>query len=521
MKKKSFFPLITICWLLPFHLSSQPLQQKLAQFINSSAFATVSLQFRHEVKTVYEKNGYKYCWLTGQLDPSLNSLRAFITETPALGLKPEDYQPAVFSRYQHASNAPVSERDSIMAELQYTDAALHFMHDVLTGNAAEQLSYNGQSYTPNCYDLPGLLHIYLTNGRFAHFLTDFEPKDPAYQAVKEQLNQFRLVMLSPNFTDTRITQTKVSRSNKSLLSRLYQLGFLESENQLLSDAQLKEKLKQAQNLFNLLSDGVLRKTTLEAVHVPLRVRVRELATTLNTLRWLQCIKQSKHIIVVNIPSANLLLYEHETLVLESRIIAGKKSTPTPTLSSTITEVILYPYWHVPYKIATQELLPRIKQDRGYLEAHQYQVLNGAGKVMNPAQINWRALSSRNFPYTIRQSTGCDNALGIIKLNFYNPFSVYLHDTPTKSLFAMNRRFFSHGCMRVEKAMEIGHYILKENSRAIDTLEEKGCINNQAPVIVPAEEKIPVFVLYHTAWIDAAGKVSFHEDVYDRLRGTNR
>ncbi|HNF03367.1 MAG TPA: L,D-transpeptidase family protein, partial [Ferruginibacter sp.] len=261
----------------------------------------------------------------------------------------------------------------------------------------------------------------------------------------------------------------------------------------------------------------LRSTTLQALNVPLRQRVGELESALNAMRWLHCIKQEQHVAIVNLPSASLLLYEHGNLVLTSRLIVGKQSTPTPTLSSTITEVILYPYWNVPYKIATRELLPIIKRNRGYLAANNYQVLNSSGKVVNPENINWHSLGPSNFPYTIRQSTGCDNALGLVKLNFYNPFSVYLHDTPNKFLFSMNKRYFSHGCMRLEKAMELGRYIMRGNTLALDTLSEKGCLRNQAPITVPATEKIPVFVLYHTAWINAGGELRFYEDVYRKIK----
>jgi murein L,D-transpeptidase YcbB/YkuD len=201
------------------------------------------------------------------------------------------------------------------------------------------------------------------------------------------------------------------------------------------------------------------------------------------------------------------------VVLESKIIVGKPSTPTPLLSSRVTEVILYPYWMVPHSIATKELLPSIKRNAGYLDANGYQVINLQGRVMDPYDINWAAMSVSYFPYIIRQSTGCDNALGLVKLNFYNPYSVYLHDTPNKSLFSLNRRYFSHGCMRVGKAMELARYVLKDNTMAIDTLTQKGCLFNQSPITVPADEHIPVFVLYNTAWIDAAGMVSFSEDIY--------
>ena len=136
--------------------------------------------------------------------------------------------------------------------------------------------------------------------------------------------------------------------------------------------------------------------------------------------------------------------------------------------------------------------------------------------MDPYKINWQELSTSNFPYTIRQSTGCDNALGTLKLNFYNPYSVYLHDTPYKSLFLLNKRYLSHGCMRLEKPVELGHLILKNNRIAIDTITEKGCLLRQSPLVIPADEKMPVVVWYNPVDTDATGRVIFYEDIYRKF-----
>jgi murein L,D-transpeptidase YcbB/YkuD len=172
---------------------------------------------------------------------------------------------------------------------------------------------------------------------------------------------------------------------------------------------------------------------------------------------------------------------------------------------------------VPNSIATKELLPLIKRNPGYINTGNYQVLNNSGRIVNPYSINWHALSRSYFPYTIRQSTGCDNSLGLLKLNFYNPFGVYLHDTPSKSLFALKKRFFSHGCMRMEKPMEIGHLVLKDNFIAIDTLEQKGCLINQSPITVNADVHMPVIVWYNPVSVDiATGRVIFYEDVYNKF-----
>ena len=204
-----------------------------------------------------------------------------------------------------------------------------------------------------------------------------------------------------------------------------------------------------------------------------------------------------------------------------KMIVGKRSTPTPTLCSIIKEVILYPYWHVPFSIATKELLPLIKKNPAYVQTGNYQILNKEGAILDPYSINWQLFSTNYFPYIIRQSTGCDNALGLLKLNFDNPFGVYLHDTPGKNLFSFNKRFLSHGCMRMEKPMEIGHLVLKNNPLAIDTLEQKGCLRNQSPIKVSADEPIPIIVWYNPVGIDSTGRLVFYEDVYGKFNWMNK
>jgi murein L,D-transpeptidase YcbB/YkuD len=230
------------------------------------------------------------------------------------------------------------------------------------------------------------------------------------------------------------------------------------------------------------------------LNVPLTARLKQLSRAINYYRWLYCLTRKQPVVVVNIPAAYMKVYSEGNTIMEMRVIVGKPSTTTPTLASTITEVILYPYWMVPQSIATKELLPAIKRNPGYIDAHGYQVLNRQGRIMDPYSINWLALSSKNFPYLIRQSTGCDNALGLLKLNFHNPYSVYLHDTPSKSLFMLNKRFFSHGCMRMEKPTELAHLVMANNEIAIDTLT----------------------VWYNTAGINTAGKIVYFEDVYHKF-----
>lgn len=509
----SFFKnCLLICLLCVFNatVNAQSYASYLKQYAGSKLH---ELSYPDEVNRFYKSNDYSFSWFEDG-GRNIDLLRSFINHCEDYGLNRNDYYPLLFAPGKSASIG-VLLHDSISADVTYTDAAIHFLHDLLAGNRADLLSYNGLEYKATCHDIPGLLSRYLSANTFAYIIDELEPKDPAYLSAKRLIITFRKNMAADGFKDASVVSLNADSQNKALLKRLYQLGIIASDTIKLPGAELRSAIRQVQKLFGLLADGNLRTTTLAALNTPLNKRIAELQSMINCYRWLSCIRRSNHIIVVNIPSASLLLYEHDKIQLESRIIVGKPSTPTPTLSSTITEVVLYPYWNVPYKIATRELLPKFRRSAAYVEANNYQVLDMKGRVVDPAKINWRKFGPGYFPYVIRQSTGCDNALGLIKLNFYNPFSVYLHDTPGKSFFALNKRYLSHGCMRIEKAMETGRYILKDNRIAIDTLEQQGCLRNQAPIVVPASEKIPVMVLYHTAWPDSTGYVRFYEDIYHK------
>jgi L,D-transpeptidase YcbB len=489
---------------------SSPLQQF---FNNDSRVKSAALQYPAEVKSFYLLSQYRFAWLG--YESNKQTLLQLLKQSPDWGLQEKDYH------FSFLKKSLVTLNDSLLAEAYYTDAAIHFFHDVVYGNASPVLDYNGLDYFPGCINIPELLVSAISQDQLLATLSFIELKTPEYISIKKQIQLYNKVIADKRFAEIIIKSNKADSSNKALLTKLSQLGIIDSATQKFTDRELKVKIKTAQLLFSLLSDGVLRSTTLDAFNIPLQLRLEELKWALNTTRWLSCIKQSQKVIVVNIPSANLLVYDHGNVILESRIIGGKKLTPTPTLCSKVTEVILYPYWMVPYKIATKELLPSIKRNIGYLEEGNYQVIDQQGKVMNPYKINWQLLSTAYFPYTIRQSTGCDNSLGVVKLNFYNPYSVYLHDTPMKRLFSLNRRYFSHGCMRVEKAIELAHLVLKNNAIAIDTLEEKGCLHNQSPVTVTADEIMPVFVLYNTAWINGSGKIGFYEDIYEREKALRK
>jgi L,D-transpeptidase YcbB len=477
---------------------------------------TAGVQFLSQLKKFYTINNYSTAWMQKENTANRQMFFNTLNLSAGLGLQQKDYQFNFIEGFKNGTVNLQNTDDSLLAEIRITDAALHFYNDIAYGNIKPALGYNGLKDVTDCQNMPALLVSHCSKNTLQLLITHVSSALPEITALENKIQWLQKIITENNFAEVIIASNKVNNTNLPLVTKLDQLGITAAANKNLPDTTLKQKVKEAQRQFNLLADGVLRSTIMAELNVPIAIRLQQLSISVNYYRWLSCQTQNKSVIVVNIPAAHLKVYRNNDVLLEMRVIVGKKNTPTPTLASKVDEVVLYPYWHVPYSIATKELLPAIKRSPAFIDAGNYQILNSAGKIMDPYAINWHALSRNYFPYTIRQSTGCDNALGLLKLNFYNPFSVYLHDTPNKNLFSMNKRYFSHGCMRLQNPMALGHLVLKNNGIAIDTLSQKGCLRNQAPIAVPAPEHLPVIVWYNPAGVDSTGRVLFFEDVYGKF-----
>ncbi len=240
---------------------------------------------------------------------------------------------------------------------------------------------------------------------------------------------------------------------------------------------------------------------------------KHLAVSLNFTRWLYHFKLEKFA-VVNIPSAILRYYEYDSVKLKMRVVVGKPSTRTPRLAVYCNQVILYPYWNVPRKIAVNELLPLFKEFPTMIDSMNMQIIDGRGHIVNPEKLPWKQFNKNNFPYEVRQSTGCDNALGVIKFNLTSPYDVYMHDTNFKLAFISNRRYYSHGCIRLEKPVELGNYFLDNK---LDQKFLASCMKDQKPITLRIAEPIPVFVVYMPAEVSEDAEIKYYDDVYGLLQ----
>ncbi|GAA4398261.1 hypothetical protein GCM10023187_08750 [Nibrella viscosa] len=236
--------------------------------------------------------------------------------------------------------------------------------------------------------------------------------------------------------------------------------------------------------------------------------------TLNYYRWLNRFDYDRFV-VINIPAAELTIYDKSgKRLLPMEVIVGKQDTQTPVFTSHLKDIITYPYWNVPESIATKEILPKMRRNAAFLDSQNMQVVTQAGKEVDPYSIDWAGISADEFvkKYRFRQSTGCDNALGVMKFNLDSPFAIYLHDTNSRELFSTtNDRWRSHGCMRVQKPVELANFLM--GSEKFDPGFLDRCMIDQKPRTFPLPKPFPVFIAYNLVDVDDQGKLAFHKDVY--------
>lgn len=234
------------------------------------------------------------------------------------------------------------------------------------------------------------------------------------------------------------------------------------------------------------------------------------AINLERLRW-EAPADSEYAIV-NIPAYRLQLVRNGQVVRTHRVVVGKPEWPTPVLSGRIAVFVTAPEWRVPYSIAVQEFLPELQQDPAFLYDHHYRLYDWRGRLVNPWRVNWQKVTPQKFPYTIRQRAGSFNALGNVVFYFPNQQTVFLHDTPARSAFTRPDRALSHGCVRVEKPLELAEYLLRRENRAGELPALYQSVRNHQKQRFDLHQNLPIYLRYYTCETNK-GKLVFLPDIY--------
>ncbi len=245
-----------------------------------------------------------------------------------------------------------------------------------------------------------------------------------------------------------------------------------------------------------------------------QARYEQACLTLERWRW-EAWPPDEEYLLINLPAYELQVVAHDSVVRRHRVIVGKPQTPTPTLNSTITSFTLAPDWHVPRSIAIREMLPRLQEDAGYLALNNLALYDSRGRPLDPRRINWARVTPAGFAYSIRQSAGCENALGNVVFRFANPYAVYLHDTPMRQFFDQPVRAFSHGCIRLAEPLALAAYLLRREGRPDRLPDAAACARLPQPREVRLRRPLALHVCYATCVADSSGRLRFLADIYGR------
>jgi murein L,D-transpeptidase YcbB/YkuD len=466
-----------------------------------------------EMRHFYEQRKFQPAWMTPNGPrPQAQELLQAIDASATEGLDPRRYQKERLASLLHEIETTKSYDDpGAQRLLAYTD--MHLTYTFLT--LAAHLATGRQQpetlridwYTkPRNVDLDGRLEKALADeGKLDDALRTLRPPEDGYKPLVDALNRYRQIAAQGGWPALASSEGLKPGSHGeqvgALKNRLRAEGYLPAAQQgegakpesLDYDQPVADAVARFQKLHGLEITGKVDKDTLEELNVPAAQRVQQIQLNLERWRWMPSDFGQRYI-RVNIPEFKMALINNGQTELEMRVVVGKaQQNRTPVFSDKMTYLEINPAWNIPSEIAEEEILPKVAADPGYLASHNME------EVQEGSTIRYR------------QRPGPDNPLGQIKFMFPNEHDIYLHDSPAEHLFAETERDFSHGCIRLEKPMDLAHVLLKDSEWTPEKLQEALASGETKSITLP--HPLPVHLLYFTAWMDKDGSVEFRRDVY--------
>ncbi len=478
----------------------------------------VPLKTAPVLQEFYLNRNFQPAWFDDQYKPRPQAL-ALIEEIGRIGgdgLLPDDYH---YSRLRQIGQAVPGS--FVEYDLLLSDAAAHLSHHLLSGKVDPGTLSPEWVARRRERDLQQLLTEVVEASDAGGRIQLLRPQQVRYFRLQKFLLEFAgrpqpawaplLVRpaLKPGVADVRVPEIR---------ARLLYWGDLNpatpaaAATDAIYDPDLQAAVRRFQARHGLDDDGVAGKATFDALNVTPEVRRQQVIINMERWRWLAEDLGQKHLLV-NIAGFELKGVVDNRTVLRKPVIVGRHYRRTPVFSEAVRYMVFNPTWTVPYKLAVRDKLPDIQQDPTYLQRLGFTVYDQEQKVVDPATVDWSKLTRRGFPYRLVQAPGPENALGQIKFMFPNPYDVYLHDTPTRDLFAKSDRAFSSGCVRVAEPLELAAWLLEDEGYTREAVEALVASGESRTLFL--KTPVPIHIEYWTAWIDGEGILNFRNDIYER------
>jgi murein L,D-transpeptidase YcbB/YkuD len=517
------------------HSDPDPLQDQIRLKLESIqpgkplSIRNQSLTASGDIYSFYSNREFRKIWSSdGILTELAYELRFEIRQSRFDGLDPQEYHLGLIDIFFNTFEANKKNKvpndliELVDLELLLSDAFFQLAAHLERGkvNPALLKSTWEIARKPQKVNYGDLLSASLASGEIRRNLETIYPKFTSYKRGREVIRQLdeKSKGDSLNWKPIKIDKTiKVGESNNSIpivRQRLQFWGYMghyETENPKVYDSLLFEGVREFQRKNGLEPDGALGKNSVAGINNSPSALLDRAAVNMERLRWLPDTVKEAEIILVNIANYRLDYIRNLDTLFSSKVIVGKQYHATPIFSAPMSYIVFSPYWNIPNSIARNQIIPAIRKNPDYLRQKNMEVVTFSGQAVDPSTINW---SNKSFPYMIRQRPGGSNSMGLVKFMFPNRFSVYIHDTPTRSLFDREDRALSHGCIRLQNPKEFAKILLSDMPEWTDERITQA-MNQKHERIVILNRKIPVALVYLTFWADSRGQAHFRQDIYNR------
>jgi L,D-transpeptidase YcbB len=473
------------------------------------------------VPDFYERREFRPAW--GKRSSVDDLLRA-IRDSEAEGLDPRDYHLITLERLRDALDTSPTPVPAMRADFDIvlTEALVRLGYHLMFGKVDPERidpSWN-MSRDINGFEPAVIMQQALDSDLLYQAIDKEKPTHAFYSDLKAALARYRAIKAAggwPRIPAGPHLKMGMHDNRLPILRRRLMvtgdLGSRPSDSSATFDTELAEAVKVFQRRHGLTANGILGPETLAALNVPVEERIQQLLVNLERGRWVLH-NLGSMFIVVNVAGYHAYYMRDGQMIWQGRAQVGRPYRQTPTFKAEMTHLVFNPNWTVPPTIFGQDYLPSLKQDRGYAQRKGLKVIDRAGRIVDPGQVDWSRYSANNSPYLLRQDPGPRNSLGRVKFIFPNDHTVFLHDTPNQALFNKTERAFSSGCIRIENALELARLVLNDEGRWTRQAIDKAIGSGKARTVF-LQEPIPVLLLYWTAWVDSDRRVNFRHDLYGR------
>jgi murein L,D-transpeptidase YcbB/YkuD len=478
----------------------------------------------HNVRCFYAARKFTPVWSSGvDLLPITEDLVQMLHSLESEGLDPDN---AAYHRHRIATlirqGGFLDPHRLARLDLLLTDAFFSVGHHLHYG-----VAYGADLNTSNEYnnvpvDMTAVLENAAADGGVKTALLALEPQNREYRALKASLAQYRELADKGGWSTRRADYADQATVRSRLittgdLNASYDSNATDLNASKENDDRLQEAVKRFQRRHNITADGVVGPVTSSKMAISPEQIIKKIKLNMERWKWLPPRSRAEYI-VVNIPGFDLEVMEANTSRLKMQAIVGRRERETPAFASQIRHIVFNPYWRVPETILKEDLIPKLQSDPRYLETKKIRLFaaddRNESRPIDPETVPWKQLKEHEkMRFSFRAEPGEKNPLGYVKFIFPNRHDIYIHDTPSQSLFKNSSAAFSSGCIRIRKPLELAHYLLSRDEPDITYKQIFARMLSGANRWVRLQHPLDVYITYQTARVGEDGRLHLYDDLY--------